>query len=37
METMSEVKALIERFGGSKLTDISADKYGDILREVERW
>lgn len=32
-----QVKALIAKFGGNKLTDISADKYGDILKEVGRW
>lgn len=30
-----EVKALIEKYGGKKLTDIKSDKYGDLLKEAE--
>ncbi|KOC52516.1 hypothetical protein ADU90_08235 [Clostridium botulinum] len=31
----SEVKALIKKFGGKKLTDISKDKYSELLKETE--
>ncbi|MGO5065556.1 MULTISPECIES: rRNA biogenesis protein rrp5 [unclassified Clostridium] len=31
----SEVKALIKKFGGKKLTDISKDKYSELLKEAE--
>ena len=31
----SEVKALIKKFGGKKLTDISKDKYPELLKEAE--
>jgi HD-GYP domain-containing protein (c-di-GMP phosphodiesterase class II) len=31
----SEVKALIKKFGGKKLTDISKDKYLELLKEAE--
>ncbi|MBV4425277.1 rRNA biogenesis protein rrp5 [Clostridium tyrobutyricum] len=30
-----EVKALIEKLGGKKLTDVSEDKYPELLREAE--
>lgn len=31
----TEVKALIKKFGGKKLTDISKDKYPELLKEAE--
>ena len=30
-----EVKELIKKFGGKKLTDIPKDKYPELLKEVE--
>lgn len=30
-----EVKALINKFGGNKLTEISEDKYAELLKEAE--
>lgn len=32
-----QVKDLITRFGGKKLTDIPKEKYMDMYREVEKW
>jgi hypothetical protein len=31
----AEVKALIKKHGGKKLSDISADKYPDLLKDAE--
>ena len=31
----AEVKALIVKFGGNKLSDISPDKYGELLKLAE--
>lgn len=31
----AEVKELIKKFGGKKLTDISKDKYPELLKEAE--
>lgn len=31
----SEVKVLIQKFGGKKLTDIPSDKYPELLKEAE--
>lgn len=30
-----EVKGLIEKYGGKKLTDIQSDKYAELLKEAE--
>lgn len=31
----AEVKALIEKYGGAKLSDIPKDKYSDLMKEAE--
>jgi hypothetical protein len=32
-----QVKDLITRYGGKKLTDIPEEKYMDMFKEVEKW